>query len=54
MKITLNPNAKPVRQHPYQLNPKYKENVREELDKMLVAIIIELVEELDWFRPMVV
>jgi len=36
------------------LNPKYKAKVREELDKMLAAGIIELVEESDWVSPMVV
>lgn len=54
MKITLKPNAKPVKQRPYQLNPKYKAKVREELDKMLAARIIEPVEESDWVSPMVV
>ena len=46
MKITLKPDAKPVKQRPYHLNPKYKEKVHIELDKMLTARIIELVEEL--------
>jgi len=54
MKITLNPDAKPVKQWPYQLNPKYKVKFYEELDKMLAAGIIELVEESDWVSPMVV
>ena len=38
----------------YHLNLKYKEKVRIELDKMLVAGIIEPVEESDWVSPMVV
>jgi hypothetical protein len=54
MKITLKPDAKPVKQRPYRLNPKYKEKVRVELDKMLAAGIIEPVEESDWVSPMVV
>ena len=41
MKITLKPNVKPVKQHPYRLNPKYKAKVCEELDKMLAIGIIE-------------
>lgn len=53
MKITLKPDAKPVKQRPYRLNPKYKAKVREELDKMLVAGIIELVEESNLVSPMV-
>ncbi len=35
MKITLKANAKLVKQRPYRLNPKYKEKVCLELDKML-------------------
>jgi hypothetical protein len=35
MKIPLNPNAKKVRQRPYRLNLKYKEKVKEELDRMI-------------------
>lgn len=54
MNIPLKPDAKPVKQRPYQLNPKYKEKVCKELDKMLEARIIELVEESDWVCPMVV
>lgn len=47
MKITLKLNTKLVKQRPYCLNPKYKEKVHVELDKMLTAGIIELVEESD-------
>ena len=41
MKITLKPDARPIKKRPYHLNPKYKEKVCDELDKMLVAGIIE-------------
>lgn len=41
MKITLKPDIKPVKQRPYRLNPKYKEKVRLELDKMFEASIIK-------------
>jgi len=53
MNITLKLDAKPVKQWPYCLNPKYKEKVRDELEKMLAARIIEPVEEFDWVSPMV-
>eukprot|EP00253_Pinus_taeda_P018710 PITA_18710 len=46
MKITLKPDAKPMKQRPYHLNPKYKERV--------YLGIIELVEESNWVSPMVV
>lgn len=54
MWITLKPNTNPVKKRPYRLNPKYKEKACVELDKMLVAGIIELVEESDWVSSMVV
>eukprot|EP00253_Pinus_taeda_P026519 PITA_26519 len=54
MRITLKPNVKPVKQRPYHLNPKYKEKVCIELDKMLAVGIIEPVEESNWLSPMVV
>jgi len=54
MKITLKPDAKPVKQRPYWLNLKYKEKVYKELDKMLEAKSIEPTEESDWVSPMVV
>ena len=54
MHITLKANAWPIKQQPYHLNPKYKQKVKEELDKMSTTVIIELVEQLDWVSPMVV
>ncbi len=54
MKIPLKTSAKPVKQRPYRLNPKYKEKVKIEIDKMLAAGIIEPVEESEWISPMVV
>jgi hypothetical protein len=54
MKIPLKEDARPVKQRPYRLNPKYKQKVRTELDRMLKVGIIELVEESEWISPMVV
>jgi hypothetical protein len=54
MKIPLKPDARPVKQRPYRLNPKYKKKVKIELDRMLEAGIIEPVEESEWISPMVV
>jgi hypothetical protein len=54
MIIPVKEGAKPVKQCPYRLNPKYKEKVRKELDKMLTVAIIEPVEESKWVSPMVV
>jgi hypothetical protein len=54
MKVPLKPDARPVKMRPYRLNPKYKEKVRIELDRMLEAGIIELVEKSEWISLMVV
>ena len=52
--IHLNFDVKPVKQRPYRLNPKYKEKVKVEMDKMIPTRIIEHVEESEWVSPMVV
>ena len=54
MKIPLKTGAKPVKQRPYRLNPRYKQKVKAELDRMIAAGIIEPVEESEWISPMVV
>ena len=41
VKIMLNLDVKPVKQRSYWLNPKYKEKMRQELEKMMDANIIE-------------
>jgi hypothetical protein len=54
MRIPLKLDEKPIKQRPYRLNPKYKEKVKIELNKMLEVGIIEPVEESKWIIPMVV
>ena len=41
----MRPNAKPSKKRPYRMNPEYKERVKEKLDCMLDAGIIEPIEE---------
>ena len=53
-RISLKPYVEPVKKIPYRLNPKYKKNVKEELDKVLVAGIIEPIEEFERVSPMIV
>lgn len=43
-----------MRQRPYRLNPRYKEKVQLEIQKMLDVGIIEPMEESKWISPMVV
>ena len=45
MKIPLKPDAKPVKQQPYRLNMRYKERVKDELEKILDVGIIKPIEE---------
>ena len=52
--IPLKEDARPVKQHPYRLNHRYKEKIKDEIDKMLAAGIIEPIEEREWVIPMVV
>ena len=54
MKIPLKPNAKPVKQRPYILNPRYKEKLKLELDRMLDAGIIEPIEESEWISSIMI
>jgi hypothetical protein len=54
MRIPLKPGVKPFKKRPYRLNPKYKEKVNIELERMLEEGIIEPVEESEWINPMVV
>ena len=54
MRIPLKEYVRPTKQRPYRLNPCYKEKVKDEIGKMLVAGIIDPVEESEWVSPMVV
>jgi hypothetical protein len=54
MKIELKPGSKCVRNIPYRLNPKVKEKVKREIDKMLEAGLIFAVGEAEWVRPIVI
>jgi hypothetical protein len=51
MKIELKLGSKPIRHRPYFLNPRVKEKVKREIDEMLEAGIIFLVEEEEWVSP---
>jgi hypothetical protein len=54
MKILLKEDARPVKQRPYRLNPKYKQKVKTKLHRMMEEAIIEPIEEFEWIIPMVV
>ena len=54
MKTPFRPDAKPVKQQPYRLNPRYKEKVKFEVDQILEARLIEAVKESKWIILVVV
>ena len=45
MNILLKPDAKPVHQSLYRLNPRYKDRMKAEINRMLNVGIIEPIEE---------
>ena len=51
--IPLKSDMKLVRHRLYRLNPRYKERVKAEMDRMLETRIIEPVKESKWISPMV-
>jgi len=54
MRIPLKPDAKPCKQWPYKMNPRYKEKVQAEINSLLKAGIIEPIEESEGISPMVI
>jgi hypothetical protein len=54
MKIELKPDSKLVKHRPYCLNPKIKEKVKKEVDKMLVVGLIFPIKEVEWIIPIVI
>ena len=54
MKIPLKPDARPFKQQPYRLNPRYKEKVKVELDCMLDTGIIDPIKKSKWIIPIVI
>lgn len=54
MKIVLKPGTQLVKNRLYRLNLRVKEKVKREIDKMLDAGIIFLVNEAEWINPIVI
>ena len=54
MKIDTKHDVQPVKKRPYKLAHKYKEIVKNEIDNMLEAWIIYLIDQSEWASPMVV
>jgi hypothetical protein len=54
MKIELKPRSKPIRYRTYRLNPRVKEKVNKEIDKMFEAGLIFAIEEAEWVSLIVI
>jgi hypothetical protein len=53
-KIEINPDSKLVKHRPYRPNPRVKEKVKKEIDKMLAAGLIFPLDEVEWINPIVI
>ena len=53
-KINLKEDAVPVIQQLYRMNPNYAKQVKEELDKLLAAGFIVIVDQAEWLSPIMV
>ena len=54
MKIELKLGSKPLRHRPYSLNPRVKEKVKKDIDKMLEVGLSFAVEEEEWVSLIVI
>ncbi len=53
-KIELDTNIPPSHQAHYHMNPNYATIVKQDLDKLLVANFIDMIEQATWLSPIVV
>jgi hypothetical protein len=54
MRIELNPESRPIKHRPYHLNPRVKEKVKKEIDRMLAAGMIFPVDKAEWISPIII
>jgi hypothetical protein len=52
--IELDISIPPTHQAWYRMNPNYTTTIKQDLDKLLIASFITLVEEVTWLSPIVV
>jgi len=50
MKISLNPDARPVKYFRYRLNSRVKDKVMKEIDKILIVCLVFPVDEVEWIN----
>lgn len=55
MKISIKPGAQSIKKKPYKMNLHYKEQVKQEINKMLDAELFLLpIDESDWISLIVI
>ena len=54
MKIELNIDSILVKRGPYCLNPRIKEKVKKEIDRMLIDGLIFPVDKAEWISPIMI
>ena len=54
LKIDFKPDEKQVMHRPYRLNPRVKEKVKKEIDKIMVFGLIFPVDEVEWMSPIII
>jgi hypothetical protein len=54
MNIDLKNDSKPVKHIPYHLNPRVKEKVQKDIDRMLATGLIFPVDEVEWISPILI
>ena len=50
----MTPNATPVKQRPYLMNPNHAHAIKQEIDKLLKARFIYEMGHMDWVSPIVI
>ncbi len=53
-RIELNTSIPPTHQVRYKLNPNYATTIKQNIDKLLITLFIQLVEEATWLSAVVV
>ena len=53
-KIEIGPDAEPIKQSKYRMNPTYAAQVKEEIDKLVKTIFIYPMNRSEWLSPIVI
>ena len=54
MRIKLKPKSRLVKHSPYWINVRFKEKVKKDIDRMLVAGLIFPIDKVEWISPIMI